>query len=145
MSIKYDVVENLVNVVRDLKLSIERSPLQIENEGHFYQRVRVSTDREYIDFPIMDEFSDIDRKNPVVLLNSIVQECQFFNEAKNFQEWCKDIGLPQNLDSSKEIYEEIKKKAPQISSIVGPHVKPVNYYDIEFNTGIAQALRAAVI
>ncbi|MCM8542464.1 MAG: hypothetical protein NE328_19495 [Lentisphaeraceae bacterium] len=145
MGNKYDEVEKLIEAVRNLQLSISKSPYELNNDGHFYQRVRLIKESLIIDFPIMDEFSDIEKGNPVVLLNFILQECLFFEDAGNFEEWCEDIGLQKDKPASMAIYEELKIIIPEIRSLLGHEIKPINYYDIEFNTGIAKALRAATI
>lgn len=145
MGNKYDEVEKLIEAVRNLQLSISKSPYELNNDGHFYQRVRLIKESLIIDFPIMDEFSDIEKGSPVVLLNFILQECLFFEDAGNFKEWCEDIGLQKDKPVSAAIYEELKIKVPEIRSTLGHEIKPINYYDIEFNTGVAQALRAATI
>lgn len=144
MSKKYEIVKALRQAVKNYKISIKASSNILADDDHYYQRVQFSCGDTTIDFPIMDEFSDIEIGNPVVLLNFILQECTFFEEAQSYEEWCEDIGLAKNKESSVSLYKEISECVPVLRSILGSDLKPLNSYDIEFNTSITQALRATI-
>lgn len=138
-------IEILIQTIKDLKISISKSPELLDDDGHFYQRVQFTCNGSSIHFPFMDEYDDIIQENPVVLLNFIVQECEFFEEASGYEVWCEDIGVNKDKKSSRDLYEELEVKVPQIRKLIGSEIKALNHYDIEFNTGLAQALRASSI
>ncbi|MCM8526762.1 MAG: hypothetical protein NE327_09620 [Lentisphaeraceae bacterium] len=141
MNDQYKIIDDLKSLIKNLVLSISKSPQLLEDDGHFYERIRISRKETIIDFPIMDEFSDIEKGNTVVLLNFILQECVFYEEAMNYKVWCEDIGIDLEKQSSQNLYKELSEKVPEVRSLLGSNAKPVDYYHIEFNTDVAQTLR----
>ena len=145
MNQKYEIVEKLKDKIRELDLSIAKSPTELLDAGHYFHRVEFTFKDTVIHFPFMDEYDDIKLDNPVVYLNFILQECETFEEAVNYDEWCKDAGIMGADQKSKDLYSELAQKVPHIRSIVGFDLEAINDFDIQLNTGVTQALRAATL
>ena len=109
----------------------------------YYRRIDVRAGNRKIHFPVNDEFEDIDKGNPVVLLHMVLQECKDFEEAEDYLVWAKDMGLNASDESVRQIHFEIRELVPQIYQIVGKEVKPISRWDVEMNTGVMKALRSA--
>ena len=95
---------------------------------------------ESIIVTVFDEYDDTTIQNPVLWLHLIVDTCQGFEEAANYDEWrlnegYKDTAFFESLYSS---YADI---IPRIRNIIGKDVRALDSHHIEFNTDLAQALR----
>lgn len=89
----------------------------------------------------MDEYGDVPAAKPAVLLQLILTECVFLEEADDFTVWCQDVGLRASDELSGRLYSRLVAAVPQVRAIIGRDVQPIPHFEIEFNTSVAQALR----
>ena len=91
--------------------------------------------------PCFDEYGDADHPSRVVLLHLILDACEFFEEAPDFETWRLDMGLKDD-PISREMHDDLAAIVPEIRAVVGPDAAAIRPYAIEFNTELAKALRA---
>ena len=142
MSYQYPQVTKLINALSEQHITFNIPAGDKKLKEFFYRKIEINISGEVFTIPVMDEYGDVDSDNPVVLLNLVLQECEFYEDAEDFLIWAQDMGL----DASSEIIRQIHL---DLGSVV-PHIrenlldkKALPAYDIEFNTGVAQALRKA--
>lgn len=142
-SSEYEKIDCLIEMLGKLKISIAATNNNDNIGESFYQRVLVSLMDQQIVIPIMDEFSDIEIGNPIVLLHFVLSECEMYEEASDITQWAQDVGLKLSHSSTHIIYRELYETVPRIRALIGSEIKAISTYEIEFNTGVAKALRAA--
>ena len=140
----YPVVENLVNAVKKYNIRFSVEPESKTLSKIFYRRITMICSGQNFNLAVNDEFEDAERGNLVVLLHLVLQECEMYEEAKDYLVWCRDAGLDAADITARSIYFELRETVPQIRELLGD-LKAVSGYDIEFNTAVAQALRSATI
>jgi hypothetical protein len=79
-------------------------------------------------------------QNPILWLHLILDTCQSFEEANNYDTWRKNEGY-QDTSLYQSLYQQLSNTIPKIRDIIGAEVIAVDYHHIEFNTDIAKALR----
>lgn len=141
-SSEFEKIDRLAEAVAKFKISIEAADNNKTIGESFYQRVIVTIAGQRFTVPIMDEFSDIKNGNPVVLLHFVLSECEMYEEAEDIVQWAEDVGLKLADSSSHIIFRELYDVVPRLRALLGSGVKAISSYEIEFNTGVAKALRA---
>lgn len=141
---KYPRVEVLKESVVQLDLSFDVIfPRQIDPSGIYDEEVKMKyKDQEFI-VAVYNEYEDIELNNPVVFLDMILREVECFEENKAIKNWAFENAVKPTDRDAIRFYKNLKECAPKIRAIVGNNVKSIPYFDIELNTGIAKALRAA--
>ncbi len=142
---KYPAVDKLVTAVRRHQLTFSFPDTEANLQAQFYTRLKMHCPGSTVSMPVMDEYEDVPMQNPVVLLQLILQECELFEEAKDFSTWTKDVGLNASLPVVITLYDELAEVVPKARSIFGTELKAIPLYDMEFNTGVARALRKAKV
>lgn len=140
----YPVVENLAKAVKKYNIRFSVKAKSEPLSKIFYRRITMICSGKKFSIPVDDEYEDVKHGNPVVLLHLVLQECEFYEDAEDYLVWCKDVGLKAADVTVRSIYFELREIVPQIRALLG-NLKAVPGYDIEFNTDVAQALRAVVI
>lgn len=142
---KYPAVEKLIAAVREHQLTFSFPDTEPALQSQFYVRLKMDSKGNVVSVPVMDEFEDVPANNPVMLLHLLLQECELFEEAKDFLTWAADVGLNANLPVVLNLYEELTEVVPEVRNIFGAKLKAIPLYDMEFNTGVARALRKATV
>jgi hypothetical protein len=91
--------------------------------------------------PVYDEFRDALIENSALRLHLILQTCEYYEESADYNAWLLDIGI-HHCAAAAEVYARIENLVPKLRSILGHEIRAVPDWDIEFNTDVAQALRA---
>ena len=89
-----------------------------------------------ITMPVFDEFSDVELDSSIVYLHLVLEACEYFEDAANFTEWRKDIGIEDNSVSQK-IYQQLRISVPQLRQQLVNAPQAICDYDIQFNTDTA--------
>ncbi len=139
----YPAVDKLVAAVREHQLIFSFPDTELALQEQFYVRLSIASYGKVVALPVMDEYEDVSDKNPVVLLQLVLQECELFEEAGDFLTWKTDVGLNANLPIVRKIYKELTVAVPELRCILGEELRAIPLYEMEFNTGVAQALRKA--
>lgn len=140
-SSEYKKIDCLVQAVEELEISIEAADNNETIGESFYRKVRVTVMGQQFTIPIMDEFSDIETGNSVVLLNFVLSECEMYEDAEDIIQWAQDVGLKLADSCTHIIFRELYDVVPRIRVLIGRNTKAISAYEIEFNTGVAKALR----
>lgn len=140
----YPAVNKLIAAVREHQFTFSFPATKAALAEQFYVRLAMHRDGKTVSLPVMDEYEDVPVKKPVVLLQLILQECELYEEAEDFETWAADVGLNPKLPITSEIYEELSEKVPIVREIAG-NLRAISLHDMEFNTGAAQALRNAKV
>lgn len=138
---KYPEVEQLANAVKRLGLTFAIGEPSESLEKLFYRRIEMTVGDDTFSIPVMDEFEDVPDCKPVVMLQLVLQECEFFEDAADFSHWAEDVGLNKSEPVVVEIYNEIAGLVPKLRRIFGENLHAIPVFEIEFNTGMAQYLR----
>ena len=88
---------------------------------------------------VFDEYDDAEIQNPVLWLHLVIDTCNGYEEAQDYNEWRLNEGYP-DTDYFKSLYQSYSVIVPEIRKIIGD-VETIGLYHIEFNTSITQALR----
>ncbi len=143
---KYPAVEVLKESVIQLNLSFEVIfPRQIDPSGIYDEEVKVKYKGQEFIVAVYNEYEDIELNNPVVFLDMILREVECFEETKSIKNWAFDNAVKPKDKEAIRFYRALQKSAPKIRAIVGNKVKSIPYFDIELNTGMAKALRTAIV
>ncbi|MCB0276489.1 MAG: hypothetical protein KDI06_16860 [Calditrichaeota bacterium] len=140
---EYPEVQMLVAALKALGLQLRALPREAELERHAYRRLELVVGQKKFTLPVEDEYGDVAPGNPVVLLHLVLRECEFWEEAGDFSTWAEDVGFDPELSVAREIYQTLSAVVPEIRREIGADIRAIPSYDIEFNTGLARALRAA--
>ena len=138
---KYPEVEQLANAVKRLGLTFAIGEPSESLEKLFYRRIEMTVGDDTFSIPVMDEFEDVPDCKPVVMLQLVLQECEFFEDAADFSHWAEDVGLNKSEPVVVEIYNEIAGLVPKLRRIFGEGLRAIPVFEIEFNTGMAKYLR----
>lgn len=144
-SSEYKKIDCLVRAVEEFEISIEAADNSETIGESFYKRVCVTVMGEKFIIPIMDEFSDIETGNSVVLLNFVLSECEMYEDAEDIIQWAQDVGLKLADSCTHIIFRELYDVVPRMRVFIGRNTEAVSAYEIEFNTGVAKSLRAAIV
>lgn len=142
----YPEIQKLIDCCRAHPFTFEViQPTRINQDGLYDEEVKmVYKDQEFI-IPVDNEYGDVEINNPIVFLDMILREIEYFEESENFIAW---LSVSAELSKNKEtinFYRTLKQVAPIIRSIVGKEVKSVPYFEIELDTGMAKALRSSTL
>lgn len=141
----YAEVDSLVKKVISYKISFTCDPSEQEYERFFWKRVQMNAGNRSIKVPVYDEWGDLERGQPVPLLNHVMQAIADFEEADDFLVWARDEGLDPADPIVRNLWFELRDVAPAIRDFLGVDLKPVSSFDLELNMGAAQALRKVKI
>ncbi|MFT5174140.1 MAG: hypothetical protein ACI8W7_002327 [Gammaproteobacteria bacterium] len=106
-----------------------------------YRSIEVRAKGQSFVVPVFDEYADANEDNPTAWLHLVLEACEYFEEADNFATWRLDIGL-KDEPVTRHIHRQLTQLVPLLREQIGTSVKAIRHYEIEFNTGIAKALRA---
>lgn len=140
----YHIIESLIDCIKkhDLKFEVIQPRRLSENTIYDEEIKMIYGDQEFI-FPVDNEYEDVELDNPVVFFNMILEEIDHFESSDSFFDWLTGVYQLSKDPEIQELYERMKKYMPEVRAIIGDEIKPVPYFEIEMNTGLAQALRAA--
>lgn len=143
MPAQYPQVEQLITTLEQSPIKLQSGKPSRDLATYFYRYIQIDFPDLQLQFPVMDEFEDVKVGNPLVLLHLLLQECEFFEEAADFNAWVKDVGFFERSGTVHDIYRQLQQKVPTIRRFLGKDIRAIPSYNMEFNNGIAQALRAA--
>ena len=143
---KYPQIDLLRTCVKKHDFAFEVvKPKRIDSSGLYDEEVKmIFGDQEFI-VAVDNEYGDVELNNPIVFLDMILREIEYFEESENFMAW---LSVSAELSKNKEtisFYRTLKKVTPIIRSIVGKEVKSIPYFEIELDTGMAKALRKTTL
>ena len=141
---KYPEVQKIIQTLNDFDISFSVPPLKKYLVPAHYKNIVVHFKNRDIEIPVYDEFDDVSKENPAVLLHLVLVECEAIEEAKDFKTWVEDVGSFGDINLSRKIYTELLIIVPKIRSIIGHDVQPISCFDMQMNTGPMQTLRAWV-
>jgi hypothetical protein len=119
------------------RLLAKRAPLA----NISYREIELTYLGTSITMPVFDEFSDFELDSPIVYLHLVLEACEYFEDTASYTAWRKDIGIEDNPVSEK-IYQQLNISAPQLRKRLLNAPQAISDYDMQFNTYIAQQLRA---
>lgn len=134
-------LDALVALSRSLEATLEVEPETPALREISYREIRVSREGQRFLVPCFDEFRDVELGTPVILLHLVLDACICFEEADDYGAWLADLGLRDD-ERARSIYSQLASVVPAVRALVGPDAQPINSHDLEFNTGLAKALRA---
>ena len=138
---KYPELQRLNEALLRHGLSFSLLPRTAELDRIFYRRIKVKIEEKVFELPVCDEYEDVDRANSLLLLHLLLRELEYYEDADDFLLWCEDTGLKAEDELSRSIWFELRDLAPKIRSLLGYHLKAIDDFDFEMNTGITKALR----
>ena len=134
-------VEKLIAYLKSSEIVLDVMPLNEDLRAIDYAEVQIQIKERSFIIPVFDEYRDVQRDNPVLWFHLILEACEYFEEADSFATWRFDIGLKDD-EMVADIYQRLKQTVPLLREQICQSPKAVSDYDIQFNTGIAQDLRA---
>jgi hypothetical protein len=142
----YPQIQKLIDCINehDLKFEVVK-PTQINQYGLYDEQVKMIYKDLEFNIPVDNEYSDVELGNPVVFLDMILREVEHFEESENIMEWVEMVAEQLEDPETQQFYTILEIIVPEIRSIVGNNMGAIPYNDIELNTGLAKALRAAKI
>jgi len=140
---KYPTVDALKTLVERLELDFHVEPATPEHKERSVRVIQLRCQSDEWRVPCFDEYDDARIESRVVRLHLVLDACDCFEEAPNFDTWRRDLGLPDDV-VCREMYAQLKNVVPAIRSLVGTKAAPIDPRTIEFNTDLAAALRACV-
>ncbi|RNC83150.1 MAG: hypothetical protein ED557_10590 [Balneola sp.] len=140
----YSEINALKKCIIENDLTFEAiSPKRLDVNFHYDEEVKMRFgDQEFI-IPVDNEYSFVELNNPVVFLHLILEEIEYIEDSKDLYEWTGNMIQLTYDEKIVALYNGLKEVAPQIRAIVGKEVRAIPHFDIELNTGLAKALRAA--
>lgn len=145
MAEQSDIIPSLINVIRAFEISFRNFDRTPELDKIFYRKLAAIFKGTEILFFVDDEYEDVDQGNPVFLLNMVLLEAESIVITESFEDWCADAGLSADEAISRTIYHTNQKSSTTLKKLLPPGVTPVPYYEIEFGTSVATALRNATL
>lgn len=140
---KYPTLEALKALVTRLALEFYVEPASAQHQPHSIRVLRIKHAAEQWAVPCFDEFGDAEIESHVVRLHLVLDACECFEEAPDFETWRRDLGFPDE-PVCREIHAQLATVVPAVRSLLGSEAAPIDSRAIEFNTDLAQALRACV-
>ncbi len=142
---KYPQVQTLINCIKKYDLKFEViTPCRISSDIIYDEEVKmIYQDQEFI-VPVDNEYEDVELNNPAVFLNMILDEVTHFEESEDIYEWLTYVTTLAKDPEIVEFYNRLSSVVPKIRAIVGNEIEPIPHFEIELNTGMAQALRTAI-
>ena len=139
----FESLENLKRLSKSLRATIEVLPETDELRALSVREILLRLGGEAWTVPCFDEFRDAELVSRVVHLHLILDACICFEEAPDFETWRRDLGHPPGA-LSERLFEQLQKVVPPVREIVGTEARAIDERAIEFNTDLAQALRACL-
>jgi hypothetical protein len=102
--------------------------------------VDIQFDVHSYSIPVEDEFGDARENNPALLLQLILQNCDYFTDAEDFLTWAKSLSLDSSNPIILDLYRELSRQVPDLLKHLG-EVERISDWDMQMNAGAAQALR----
>lgn len=140
---RYPEVEALVAALRERDLILDAAPANAGFAALFYAVVRLRAGATVLDVPVMDEFGDVPDGNPAMRLNLVLQECRDFTESPELPTWAGEQGLDPADPRVSRLHEALSRAVPAVYALLGTDLDPIPWRELEFNTGMAKALRAS--
>ena len=124
------------------------SPLQFEISdetdalrAHSIREITVVDPSARVTIPVFDEFRDVEIPSRVVRLHLVLDACECFEEAGDFDGWRADVGF-HDAAIIRAVYAQLTRAVPAVRALVGRELEPISSHAIEFNTTLAVRLRA---
>lgn len=133
-------IETIASCYRDNNLCLSVLEEKPELAKQSLREIQLQANGITLNITVFDEYKDAEIQNPVLWLYQILDTCQAFEEASDYNVWRKDEGY-KDTPFYQSLYQQYSDTVPRIRDIIGVNVKAIDHYHIEFNTNIAKALR----
>ncbi|NKB36017.1 MAG: hypothetical protein GKR93_02455 [Gammaproteobacteria bacterium] len=141
---EHKVIKELAECLKANKLVLSINERNSHMREYSLQNIQLSQNKadgsKAIVVPVFDEYDDTRIQNPVLWLHLIVDTCEGFEQAANYDEWRSNEGY-KDSDFFSSLYADYTDLIPKIRTIIGSDIRAIDSHHIEFNTDIAQALR----
>ena len=137
-----DAVDYLRQFWQHSNLEIYPLPKSVTFKDWFIRYVELvdtNSKRSYI-VPVYDEYEDVECDNAILHLHLILQTCEYFEEAKSYEEWLLDNGFG-DAEETQTNYQKLHTLVPELRKVLGTKIRAIADRDIEFNTSLAKKLR----
>ncbi len=136
-------VQALVAAVREHGLVLTLVPDHDRLRARSWRRIRwvdaLGTD---LVVPVDDEFSDADKASPALLLQLVLNTCEYYEECEDILEWATETELDVAEPWVLELYRTLGDVVPLVRAVVGPDLRALSPWDFSMNAGEAADLRA---
>lgn len=138
----YPEIKELQKVLRDHNIRLFLGPTR-KDLPRPYRTIRFNLllNDINITIPVSDEYRDADKENQPLLLQLVLFECEFYEDAEDFLVWARDSALDSADLAVQRLYKELSDAVPKILEIIGPDVIGISSFDFEMNAGPARVLR----
>jgi hypothetical protein len=140
--------EGLIAALRccidDGQVTLQVLPLRESLREWSWREIAVRRGDHEVVVPVDNEYGDADQPNPTAWLHLVLTSLLIAEEEPDIHAWFRAVGLPENAETE-GLYRAICAAQTPVRAWVGPDLRPVPESDIEFNTGLAKALRACVL
>lgn len=133
-------IQSLANCYKanNLTLCVLQEKPQLKEQS--LREIQLKTNNTTLTITVFDEYKDTEIQNPILWLHLILDACQSFEEANDYDTWRKNEGY-KDTPLYQSLYQQLSNTIPKIRDIIGAEVTAIDYHHIEFNTDIAKALR----
>lgn len=107
----------------------------------YYPKVNFLFDGSSFSLYVDDEFSDLKKNNSLLSLCLVLRELEGFEDAKDYQIWCRERFFNESDPKIEESYEHLKNVYSQVLDIIGSIDSFISDFDFGLNAGAAQELR----
>ncbi|MFT4816979.1 MAG: hypothetical protein ACI80L_001359 [Pseudohongiellaceae bacterium] len=133
-------IRSIANCYKANNLCLSVLPEKPELADQSLRDIQLKNNDTTLTITVFDEYKDTEIQNPILWLHLILDTCQSFEEASDYDTWRKNEGY-QDTPLYQSLYQQLSNTIPKIRDIIGSEVTAIDYHHIEFNTDIAKALR----
>ena len=139
---EYAEVTALRQCIAEFQLRFEVLPARAPLSDFSWREIIIYSQEHSILLPVDDDHRDAER-GPVAQMQLILATCECFEEeSASLAQWCQEAEVPNN-EHGAEVFQILAERVPQVRAIVGHTYEAISTWDIELNTGIAEAMRNA--
>jgi len=139
----YSIIDEITAALKKHDIRFHQQLSDEDLSPVYYKRLLVIINQQKFSIPVCDEYDDMDQMSPPVMLQLLLREMEYFEDAEDYLLWCKDLGFDAASELCRSIHSELREVVPKLREHLGNSLKAISDFHLEMNTGITQALRAA--
>ncbi len=134
------VVDKLEQAVRDGALVLSRPATPPVFASESLRAIRLHADEDTFTIMVDDEYGDVERGSPALLLNLVLMACTTYEDEDDVLAWSRAHGLDVANEQVRTYHMSLRAVVPGLRAVVRgvPHV---GFLEWQLNSGEAQRLR----